>query len=207
MLQGKISSLALKGRLDSETATDFERFFAELLGKGKIFIIINAEQLEYCSSAGIGLILYLQKKISLLNGVMVLQGISEELKTLFTILGFDRLVSLAEGPDEAVSILEKQMQFLDGPAPETGAKEEKKVNEIIGPVGPPQPVQPAGKSYNNREFAESEPVRSGAPDFDVPLIVECAECKSFTRVLRSGAYICPECHTEFSVDKDQTIIF
>jgi len=218
LLQGKISALSLKGKLDSETAGDFERFVAELLGKGRTFIIINAEQLEYCSSSGIGLILYLQKKVSSMKGMMVLQGLSPELKTLFTILGFDRLVSLAEGTEEAVTILEKQMQFLDGPSREAGeprvqeaaVPEEVDVYEVVGEGEETSyPARPAADVEGKRESGEPAPApaRVDAPDFDVPLIVECAECKSFTRVLRSGNYICPECHTEFTVEKDQTIIF
>ncbi len=219
---GGISQVLLKGYLDSETAPDFENYILTLLEKGKKFLWVNAEKLEYCSSAGLGLILYLQKKISSTGGLMVIQGLSEELKTLFSLLGFDRLVSLAETAEEAGSILEKQIQFMEHTeekektqSDEALPLEEKQKFEVIrdgeehGYEGTikQEPQEPDLLS----ESDVSEPLhalgRTDESEFDVPLIVECAECKSFTRVLKSGNYICPECHTEFTVEKDETIIF
>ncbi len=213
---GKISVVTLKGYLDSATASDFEAFIGQLLEKEKRFMVIHAEGLEYCSSAGIGLILYLQKKISSGGGMMVLQGLSAELKTLFNILGFDRIVSLAESQEDARAILEKQMQFIDQPAgAAAGVKEgEAPQNVEVYEVLEDGKERSYGGGGQERKGAargdEVPPVkapRAEAREFDVPLIVECAECKSLTRVLRDGNYICPECHTEFSVEKDQTIIF
>ena len=216
--EGGISQVILKGYLDSETAPDFENFVLNLLEKGKKFLWVNTEKLEYCSSAGLGLILYLQKKIYAVGGMMVIQGLSEELKTLFSILGFDRLVSLADTSEEAGSILEKHLQFIEHPV-------EK---ETIDPV-PERPTDD-GQAFDvirdgeEHEYIENvrrevpavetevtEPLhtqgRTDDTDFEVPLIVECAECKAFSRVMKSGNYICPECNTEFTVEKDETIIF
>lgn len=216
--QGRISVVTLKGYLDSATAADFEAFIKQLLEKDRRFIIINAERLEYCSSAGIGLILYLQKKISSGRGMMVLQGLSAELKTLFTILGFDRLVALADSAEDAQAILEKQMQFNQQPGQQAGSTENREPSEpekveVYEVVEDGKEPSYAGKRQAARGADRPQggpspaPTRAVSPEFDVPLIVECAECKSLTRVLRSGNYICPECHTEFSVEKDQTIIF
>ena len=216
--QGVISVVTLKGHLDSGTAADFEAFIMQLLEKERRFIIINMEQLEYCSSAGIGLILYLQKKVSAGGGMLVLQGLTVELKTLFTILGFDRLVSLAESAEDARVILEKHIQFADRPVPPAAGGESPgrdkpepvEVFEVVGDGEEPSYEargRGAGGGSPAAEGPPRAPARTESPEFDVPLIVECAECKSFTRVHRSGIFICPECHTEFTVEKDQTIIF
>lgn len=214
--EGKISVVTLKGYLDSATASDFEAFIGQLLEKGKRFMVIHAEGLEYCSSAGIGLILYLQKKIAAEKGMMVLQGLSAELKTLFGILGFDRLVSLAESAEDARAILEKQMQFVEQPASaaadtkEGPAPESVEVYEVLE-EGKERSYGGGGQERKGTARGDEGPParapRTEEREFEVPLIVECAECKSLTRVLRGGNYICPECHTEFSVEKDQTIIF
>jgi anti-anti-sigma factor len=57
-------------------------------------------------------------------------------------------------------------------------------------------------------------LRSGLSDgipesnvFVTPLVLECAECGNFTRVHAPGDYICPSCHTEFTVEQDGTVIF
>ena len=216
--QGAISVVTLKGQLDSATAADFEAFIVQLLDKERRYIIISMEQLEYCSSAGIGLILYLQKKVTSGGGMLVLQGLSVELKTLFTILGFDRLVSLADSPGDAQAILEKHIQFVDRPAAPAGsgtgpAQEKPEPVEVFEVVsdGKELSYEARGRGDGGEspaaEVPRRAPARAETAEFDVPLIVECAECKSFTRVHRSGIFICPECHTEFTVEKDQTIIF
>lgn len=212
---GKISLLVLKGKLDSETAGDFESFVVQLLESGKRFILIDIEELEYCSSAGIGLLLYLQKKIVAAEGMMALSGASEELSTLFAILGLDRLLSLTESRKEGQVLLEKHMQFRQN-------AEQQKEEDHSGEA--PQPLEVFEVLEEEKPSAESHPgptrteqlVSSeiaadisgrGGAEFEMPLVVECAECGTFTRVLRSGTYLCPECHTEFTVEKDQTIIF
>lgn len=212
---GKFSLLVLKGKLDSETAGDFESFVVQLLENGKRFILIDVEELEYCSSTGIGLLLYLQKKIVAADGMLALAGASEELSTLFTILGLDRLISLTENRKEAQMLLEKQMQFKQSGErrKESGVTESK-----------PQPLEEFEILEEESTSVDNTPVplRAQQPvseesvngiginsvnGFKVPLVVECAECGTFTRVQQSGTYLCPECHTEFTVDKDQTIIF
>lgn len=53
-------------------------------------------------------------------------------------------------------------------------------------------------------------ITDGIPETNVfmtPLVLECAECGNFTRVHAPGDYICPSCHTEFSVEQDGTVIF
>lgn len=212
---GKVSLLALKGKLDSETAGDFESFVAQLLENGKRFILIEVEELEYCSSAGIGLLLYLQKKIVAAEGMMAIAGASEEISTLFAILGLDRLISLTENRKEGQVLLEKHMQFRETakrhkeskvteskpqPLDEFEILEEEKQSEGIH-------ATPSRMENLVSKGITKDIERRNSAEFEIPLVVECAECGTFTRVLRSGTYLCPECHTEFSVEKDQTIIF
>ncbi len=212
---GKISLLVLKGKLDSETAGDFESFVAQLLENKKRFILIDVEELEYCSSAGIGLLLYLQKKIVDADGMMVLAGASEELSTLFAILGLDRLVSLTENRKEGQVLLEKHIQFRQSPE----RQKESRLSELK-----PQPLEnfevleegkqsedihaaPSSAEQLREEEIDGDMGGKSGTEFETPLVVECAECGTFTRVQQSGIYLCPECHTEFTVEKDQTIIF
>ncbi len=211
---GKISLLVLKGQLDSETAGDFESFVVQLLENGKIFILIDVEELEYCSSAGIGLLLYLQKKIVAADGMMALAGASEEFSTLFTILGLDRLISLTENRKEAQMLLEKQMQFRQSGERrmESDSGTTTRPIEVFKVLEEERPSADIHSAPSHAEQLHPEEIegtleRMSGAKFETPLVVECAECGTFTRVQQSGTYLCPECHTEFTVDKDQTIIF
>lgn len=212
---GKIALLALKGKLDSETAGDFESFVTELLENGKRFILMDVEELEYCSSAGIGLLLFLQKKIVALEGMMALCGASEEIGTLFAILGLDRLISIAESRKEGIVLLEKHMQFnqsVERPKGQDHAgtpPPSVEVFEVLEDDRPSDSIPSAQSRTENMLLQKTaeETDKKGDADFEMPLVVECAECGTFSRVMRSGTYLCPECHTEFTVEKDQTIIF
>ncbi|MCX7677956.1 MAG: STAS domain-containing protein [Spirochaetes bacterium] len=216
---GKIAQLTLRGKLDTETAGDFESFVAELIRKGRRYFLINIEELDYCSSAGIGLLLYLQKKVISHGGLITISGASDEFITIFSIFGLDRIIALTENPQEGISLLEKNIQFnrssgkekMNFPSSIDGIPRKVEVYEIKDEEESKLYNEQRG-DYNGRTPVELKEVvvdveQKGSVDFASPLIVECAECGTFTRVVRSGAYLCPECHAEFTVEKDQTIIF
>ena len=70
-------------------------------------------------------------------------------------------------------------------------------------------LQPARQQTEAVKFERKAECDGGEiiPLFDHPLVIECASCSAFTRVHRAGDYICPACHTEFSVEQDGTVIF
>ena len=119
--QGAISVVTLKGQLDSATAADFEAFIVQLLDKERRLSSSAWNSWNTAVPRASASTWYLQKKVTSGGGMLVLQGLSVELKTLFTILGFDRLVSLADSPGDAQAILEKHIQFVDRPAAPAGS--------------------------------------------------------------------------------------
>ena len=182
---GAVSVIEIKGPLNTATSRDFEEYIDKLLEKGSHHLVFDAANLEHVSSEGIGLMLYIQKKLSSRNGSFVISGLSVEILSLYKLLGFDKVLSLATDLDEAMRVLEQQ-----------------KERGYTAPAGAPPadikaPLEPSAASQ----------AEEGASDFESPLIVECAECKGLIRVKKGGAYHCPYCHTEFAVEKDRTIIF
>jgi anti-anti-sigma factor len=192
---GKIVVVDIKGALDSATSADFEEYINQLLGIRKYYIVLNAEGLEFVSSAGIGVILYIQKKIFSGRGFFILCGISEEISALYEILGFDKIIKIEPTIAEALKTMEKQLMLIES------EKAEEQVKQIILPGNVDVPVTGTGKKSGIRVSSEEE--RS----FEHPLILECSSCKGMIRVKKSGNYICPDCKTEFLVEPDQTVIF
>ena len=123
ILGGSAALIELEGPLDGTTASDLEDYMNGLCDRGVIFIIVNAAGLKYISSSGIGVMLRVQKKVSGLNGYLVIYGLSSDIKTLYNILGLDSVLRIAENRIESVEIINKQIEMREGDqdeAAETG---------------------------------------------------------------------------------------
>jgi anti-anti-sigma factor len=192
-LDGKVVIVDIKGALNSETSPDFEEYINHLLAKRKYFIILNAEGLEYISSAGIGVILYIQKKILLSRGFFIACSISAEISALYGVLGFDKIIKIDLNTGEAVKTMEKQLKLIESNSAET--------HENIKVEAEKADMPESDASEENFSVVADE------ISFEHPIILECASCKSMIRVKRSGHYICPDCKIEFLVEPDQTVVF
>jgi anti-anti-sigma factor len=199
-LDGKVTIVEVKGPLNGETSAAFEEYINKLLDMGKAFILLNAKNLEYISSDGIGLILYIQKKISSNNGYLILFNNPNEIDTLYTLLGFNKIFTIVKTREDAFQIIEKQIELRDSSVPTS--HEDAFISEIS------QTYEPLSLEEISEEKSPEVPDTSeGSIEFDTPIISECSECKSLIRIKRSGTYLCPDCHKEFTVQKDKTIIF
>lgn len=78
--------VVIEGRLDTTTATEFENAFEETL-VGVSELVLDMTNLEYVSSAGLRVILKLQKRM-LYQGKMTLVGVNENVMEVLEITGF-----------------------------------------------------------------------------------------------------------------------
>ena len=79
-----------EGRLDTVTAPEFESFLNEhIVGIDKL--IINCEKLAYVSSAGLRVLLSMQKK---LGASMKLTNVCELVMEVFEMTGFAEILSI-----------------------------------------------------------------------------------------------------------------
>ncbi len=82
-------TVLLNGRLDAASARDAERVLDEVTGQ----CIIDMRQLEYISSAGLGVLLRTHKRL-LAEGGIQLVGVSPHIHDIFKYSGFDKLFSI-----------------------------------------------------------------------------------------------------------------
>jgi anti-sigma B factor antagonist len=195
-LDGKVIIIEIKGALNSETSADFEEYINQLLAKKKLFLIIDAEGLKFISSAGFGVILYIQKKLMATKGFFIVCNISEEIFVLYKLLGFDKIIKIAGNKEEALSIISKQISLIGSDSADKPVVNVKAHDSM--PID--SKMEQSSLKENISETAEDK-------SFDHPIILECAECRGMIRVKQSGKYICPDCKTEFQVEPDQTVIF
>ncbi len=85
-------TLALAGRLDTNTAPSLE---AELGGKldGITNLILDFNDLEYISSAGLRVILSAQKEMNS-RGKMVIKNVCADIMDVFDITGFSNILTI-----------------------------------------------------------------------------------------------------------------
>ena len=84
--------VGLEGRLDTVTAPQLENELKESLD-GITELVIDAEKLEYISSAGLRVLLSAQKIMSK-QGSMVVKNVSEEVNEIFEVTGFSDILTI-----------------------------------------------------------------------------------------------------------------
>ena len=84
--------LALVGRLDTMTASAFEKELeASLVGVTEL--VIDLKKLSYISSAGLRVLLKLQKRMNA-QGEMKITGVNEVIMEVFEITGFADILTI-----------------------------------------------------------------------------------------------------------------
>lgn len=100
--QGALKILTLVGRLDTETAPDFELAAHDLLEAGGRQFVVDLGQISYVSSAGLRVLLALAKKVDG-QGVLRLSSLQPVVKEVFEKSGFARLFQIFPRLDAAVA--------------------------------------------------------------------------------------------------------
>ena len=89
-LLNNVANLKVEGRLDTITAPDLDKRINELDAKE---IVLNLENLEYISSAGLRVLLAAHKKFVRLNGMKV-TNVKPEVMEIFEMTGFADILTI-----------------------------------------------------------------------------------------------------------------
>jgi anti-sigma B factor antagonist len=98
---GEVNILNIGGRLDAYSAAEAEKKLDELIGAGRVRIILNLQGLEYISSSGLRVFLSQLKKVRKQQGDIKLCCMKPNIREVFDIAGFTQLFNIAE--DEAAA--------------------------------------------------------------------------------------------------------
>ena len=99
----EITIFEVSGRLDSNTSPEFEKKLFDAIEKGSKNVIVDFEDLDYISSAGLRVILKATKTLKGSDGLFVLCSLKDYVKEVFEISGFDSYLPIASTIDEALS--------------------------------------------------------------------------------------------------------
>lgn len=82
--------VVISGRLDAAQSQSAQSFLDALTGN----ITLDCNKLEYISSAGLGVLLKTQKRLSVTSGKLKLVGVNRHLRDIFMYSGFDQLFEI-----------------------------------------------------------------------------------------------------------------
>ncbi|MCD6118115.1 STAS domain-containing protein [bacterium] len=99
---GTVSVIALNGYLDAHTAPDLEQAITELIDEERIRIVISLGELDYISSAGLGVFMGFIEDVRAKGGDIKLAEATEKVFRVFDLLGFPVLYEILDKEEEAI---------------------------------------------------------------------------------------------------------
>ena len=105
---GNAVVMELQGFLDAHTAPELEKMFSELIGKGKYNIVVNFNELNYISSAGLGVFMAYIDEVRSNHGDIKLANMQQKVYNVFDLLGFPFLYEIYKDQDEALKKFNNQ---------------------------------------------------------------------------------------------------
>ena len=88
------AKIALTGRIDSNNAPQVEQnILGQLAGLGQVPVVLDAQELQYISSAGLRVLLSAQKIMNK-QGSMVVRNASDDVKEIFDVTGFSDILTI-----------------------------------------------------------------------------------------------------------------
>ena len=98
----------LNGRLDSNTAPEFDDKISTSIDNGVRFIVVDCQALDYITSAGLRILNKTAKKLKPVNGKVVLCAMEDYVREVFEISGFDTFLPIFPDMQTAMARLKTE---------------------------------------------------------------------------------------------------
>lgn len=117
-----VQVVTVEGYLDSSTFDKLQDALQSLIDEKQFYIVVEFGQLNYISSAGLGVLMGMLKEVRQNGGDLKLANMSPKVRNLFDMLGFSRLIRIYADQEEAklAFVKDKNLQAAapDLPRPE-----------------------------------------------------------------------------------------
>ncbi len=94
---------SLSGRIDAVTSSELEKSLVAKIDGGAIKILIDLQEVEYVSSAGLRVFLLVAKRLNALKGKVYFCSLQKMIEDVFKVSGFYSLFSIFKDRTEALS--------------------------------------------------------------------------------------------------------
>ena len=103
--EGDVLVLALSGRLDAETAPEFETAVLSRVDGGESSMILDLASLVYVSSAGLRVVLMAAKRLQQAGGKLVVCSLQDPVLEIFRVSGMDSIIDTSDDRAGALAAL------------------------------------------------------------------------------------------------------
>ena len=108
MKDHKVNGLQVKvinvsGFLDAHSFPEVEKALNTVVDKGSYHLVLNLGGLDYISSAGLGVLIGVAKKVREKKGDLKLSQLPEKIYRIVNLLGFSRILDIFNTDEEALS--------------------------------------------------------------------------------------------------------
>lgn len=94
--------LEVEGEVDAHTARKLDQALKDLLAQGHSRLVLDASQMGYISSAGLRVVLFAHREARQLGGEVRLFGLNAQVRRVFEIAGFDKLLCISDTRQESM---------------------------------------------------------------------------------------------------------
>lgn len=98
--------IQLIGEVDASNSVALDEAIVDLIEQDAKNILIDGTQLEYISSAGLGVFMSYIEDFEEKNITLIIFGLNEKVYQVFKILGLDHLINIKAKKEEAVQEME-----------------------------------------------------------------------------------------------------
>ncbi len=101
--QGDTLIAKAEGRIDGANAREFQTALEAAIDANDCSVVLNMERLSYISSAGLRVILLMAKTLQGRNRKLAICSLSESIREVFEISGFDKIIPIHASTVEALA--------------------------------------------------------------------------------------------------------
>ena len=105
-----VLSLGVRGRIDGASVARFEQAVEAAIAADDRAVVLDLGALDYVSSAGLRAILLIAKTLWEQDGYFALSSVSEPVREVFEISGFDRIIAIHPSPEPALAAARASLQ-------------------------------------------------------------------------------------------------
>lgn len=98
--RGDVVIVRVHGRLDAASSPQLEKRISAIIDSGHFKLILNLEDVDYLSSAGMRLMLSASKKLKNLEGKLVVCSLNEEVMDVMKMAGFHQVIEIYSTEEE-----------------------------------------------------------------------------------------------------------
>ena len=96
--------IKVNGDVDASSSIHLDEAMTEAINAGHSKILVDCNELNYISSAGLGVFMSYIEELKDKNIQMVLFGLSEKVENVFKVLGLDQLLNIQQSKDQAKQV-------------------------------------------------------------------------------------------------------